>query len=286
MSWIVPALGMFACSALMYTIIRKTQLLGVPSAINNLAMFLIPLPFNVVYVWWSGESLTVSIYQLALMVFTALFLSWLGNIASLKAIALAPNPGYSLIISKSYVVLTAIASIWLFAAPLPLKSVLAIAMIVAFSGLIIINKDVTAHKTESSSWVGYSLLAFVCWAGLALMSKYLLNLGVSVSARLLYVFVIVAAICLIEVKRQGLSLRLSYPVWRWLLLNGLFQFLFNLFMQIGYQLSPNPGYINAVNAASIVLLTLLSAWLFKDELTQRKLIGVVGVTLGLIVLFL
>jgi uncharacterized membrane protein len=67
---------------------------------------------------------------------------------------------------------------------------------------------------------------------------------------------------------------------------GITSTLFNLFMQIGYIYSPNPGYINAANASSISLLTLLSAYFFKDELNSRKVIGVIGVTAGLVLLFL
>jgi hypothetical protein len=61
-----------------------------------------------------------------------IFFSYLGNVFSLKGIEYSPNPGYSLIISKSYVVFTAIASIFIFSAPLTMKSVIAILLIVLF----------------------------------------------------------------------------------------------------------------------------------------------------------
>jgi uncharacterized membrane protein len=58
------------------------------------------------------------------------------------------------------------------------------------------------------------------------------------------------------------------------------------FMQVGFNLAPNVGYINATNAASISLLTLMSTIIFKDELNPKKLVGIIGVTLGLILLFI
>jgi uncharacterized membrane protein len=67
---------------------------------------------------------------------------------------------------------------------------------------------------------------------------------------------------------------------------GVFGASFNYFMQVGFNLAPNVGFVNAANAASISLLTLMSAIIFKDELTLRKLVGVVGVTVGLLILFL
>lgn len=67
---------------------------------------------------------------------------------------------------------------------------------------------------------------------------------------------------------------------------GVFATSFNYFMQVGFDLAPNVGYVNAANAASISLLTLMSALLFKDDLSLRKIIGIIGVTVGLFVLFL
>ncbi|MBU0546545.1 hypothetical protein KKA13_04840, partial [Patescibacteria group bacterium] len=71
-----------------------------------------------------------------------------------------------------------------------------------------------------------------------------------------------------------------------LLFIGLFGSSFNYFMQVAFNLAPNVGYVNATNAASISLLTLMSSFFFKDELTLKKMIGIFGVTAGLLLLFL
>jgi uncharacterized membrane protein len=57
-------------------------------------------------------------------------------------------------------------------------------------------------------------------------------------------------------------------------------------MQVAFNLAPNVGFVNAANAASISLLTLASAYFFKDELTVKKMLGILGVTAGLLLLFL
>ena len=67
---------------------------------------------------------------------------------------------------------------------------------------------------------------------------------------------------------------------------GIFGASFNYYMQVGFNLTPNVGFVNATNAASISLLTLLSAFFFKDELTLKKMVGIAGVTVGLLLLFL
>ena len=59
---------------------------------------------------------------------------------------------------------------------------------------------------------------------------------------------------------------------------------FNYFMQLGYTLAPNIGYVNATNAASISLVTIFAILLFKDEFSIKKLVGILGVTAGLLLL--
>lgn len=60
---------------------------------------------------------------------------------------------------------------------------------------------------------------------------------------------------------------------------------FNFFNFYAVSIAPNVGYVNATNAASIGAVTVISAVIFKDELTKRKLIGVAGVLAGLVMLF-
>jgi uncharacterized membrane protein len=67
---------------------------------------------------------------------------------------------------------------------------------------------------------------------------------------------------------------------------GLSQVGFNLFMQYAYKAAPNIGYVVAFNTSSIMSVTLLSAIFFKDKLTRNKLLGVVGVLVGLLILAL
>jgi len=69
-----------------------------------------------------------------------------------------------------------------------------------------------------------------------------------------------------------------------LLLIGIFGSSFNYFMQLGFSFAPNVGFINAANASSISVLTLLSVYFFKDELNKRNLLGIIMVTLVLVML--
>ena len=148
--------------------------------------------------------------------------------------------------------------------------------------------DKSRNKQESNKlWLLYTIGSFFCWGLLALSSKYLLNVGVPILTRLIYTMIIVSVLILGEIKVKYVDMfKISKSQFFTLGMIGVFATSFYYFMQVGFNLAPNVGYVNAANAASIYLLTLMSAFLFKDDLSFRKMVGIAGVTIGLFVLFL
>jgi drug/metabolite transporter (DMT)-like permease len=286
MNWIIASLLMFLSSVVLYLCVRKSNSLKTPQQLNNLAMFLIPVLVYLVLIVKTPTSFTLKPFEYLLILIQGIFFSYLGNAFSLKGIEYSPNPGYSLIISKSYVVFTAIASVFLFSAPLTMRTAIAIVLIVLFSALITIDKN--KNKTNSNTlWFPYTMGAFFCWSFLALSSKYLLNVGVPILTRLVLSFMVVTVLILGEIIYKKVQWKkVSKDQLITLVLIGIFGASFNYFMQVGFNLAPNVGFVNATNAASISLLTLASAVFFKDELTIKKMIGIFGVTAGLLLLFL
>ncbi|TXH06621.1 MAG: hypothetical protein E6R05_01385 [Candidatus Moraniibacteriota bacterium] len=286
MNWVIASLLMFLSSVALYLFVRRSNQLKTPQQLNNLSMFLIPLVVYVFLAINSKVNLYVSIFHFVIIIIQSVFFSYLGNVFSLRGIEYAPNPGYSLIISKSYVVFTAIASIFLFDSPLTFKSIVAIGMIMLFSAVIMIDKSKDKRESDNR-WLPYTIGAFFCAGLLALSTKYLLNLGVPILTRLIYSMLIVTTLILSEIRIKKVNLlETSRPQFANLLMIGLSGAIFMYFMQVGFNLAPNVGYINAVNAGSISLLTLMSALIFKDELNLIKIFGIIGVTIGLILLFL
>ncbi|MCL5675786.1 MAG: DMT family transporter [Patescibacteria group bacterium] len=282
MNWVIASLIMFFSSISLYLFVRKSQLLKVPNSTTNLAMFAIPCLVYFALSFVLKLSLMLSWQHLLILICMALFFSYLGNWFSLESIKLAPNPGYSLIISKSYVVFTTLVAIVWFGSPLTIKNSLAIIIIVVFSALVMISKK--DRKINNIRWLPYAFASFFLWAFLALSSKYLIVNGVNVVTILFYLTLFVSLTIMGEVKIKRINI--EYKKWPVLVLIGLSSVFFNLFAQIGFQLAPNIGYVNAVNASSISLVTLFSAYFFKDELSFRKIIGIFGVTAGLILIFL
>src|SRR3990167_2019664 len=201
MNWIIASILMFLSSVALYLFVRKSNQLKTPQQLNNLAMFLIPVIVYLILALNSGVNFTLNTFQYSIIIVQGIFFSYLGNVFSLRGIEYAPNPGYSLIISKAYVVFTAVASIFLFASPLTTKSVIAIISIVTFSALIMIDRN--KEKSNSNKlWLPYTIGAFFCWGLLALSSKYLLNLGVPILTRLIYSMIIVTVLIFSEMRAK------------------------------------------------------------------------------------
>jgi drug/metabolite transporter (DMT)-like permease len=286
MNWIIASILMFLSSVALYFCVRKSNSLETPQQLNNLAMFFIPV---IVYLFLAANTPTrfaLSPFEYLLILIQGIFFSYLGNVFSLKGIQLAPNPGYSLIISKSYVVFTAVASIFIFSAPLTIKSVIAIIFIILFSAMLTIDKGKT-KANSSKLWLPYTLGAFFCSGLLALSTKYLFNLGVPILTRLIYSMLVVTVLIFGEMLIKKIAVfSLSKAQIVTLVFIGIFGSSYIYFMQVGFLLAPNVGFVNAANAGSISLLTLMSALIFKDELRLKKMIGIIGVTVGLLILFL
>jgi drug/metabolite transporter (DMT)-like permease len=285
MNWVAYASLLFIFSTARYLAVRWSSLKGQPVQFNNLAMFLVGVPVLGCLCLLTHSSLALSLGQLVFMIFIGICLAYLPNATSLKSIELAPNAGYSLIISKSYVVMTTFLAVPLFGAHLSVRALLAIMLIVGFSAVIMLNPAST-HHTKSRTWLPLALAAFLGWGFLSLAAKYMFNHGLPTLTFLFYDFLIASICILAEIQRNHEK--------RWhfrdhlgtFLLIGVLSTSFDIFNFQAIKIAPNVGYVNATNAASIGAVTALSILIFKDELSVRKLIGVLGVIGGLILLFL
>lgn len=276
---------MFISSVVLYLVVRKAQKETMSDTLINIGMFSVPAVFFFLVCLNDGTVFSLTPQLFLVIVISSFFFSFLSSKFSIIGIHNAPNPGYSLIISKSYVVFTTIVSLFLFQSSLTLKSAIGILFIVLFSGLVVIGKK-NKHMSHSKKWVLYSLGAFFGWGALALANKYFITAGIPIPTFLFYINAIVFLLFITEWKRNEKKPMITGSMIPFLILIGISTTGLNYFMQLGFEYAPNIGYVNAINASSIAIVTLLSAYFFKDELTIRKIVGVVGVIGGMILLFI
>lgn len=277
--WIFYASLMFLASNVLYLLIRLAQKQNIPISFYSITLFLVP---SIIYFFaasFTKTSLLLAPEHLLLVIAAAFFWSYLGNYFSQKAILLASNPGYSLILQKSYVVITTIAAVFIFKAEFSWQKFIAILFILFFSMLIAISSK--EKKTGSYKWVYFSLLTNLCLAFGSLISKYFLNLGLQPFVYLFYINFFVATLNFFDFKKQKITVSLSKKQLLLVIFIGIFSMIFNFSMQLAYKVAPNIGYVSAINISSIMTLTLLSALIFKDDLSKHKIFGIVGVLVSL-----
>jgi len=248
-------------------------------------MFLVPLVIYIILGSANHISYAISLQNFGIIVVAALFFSYLANVTSLKSIELAPNPGYSLVISKSYVVFTTIISFLFLGGEITSRKALAIALIVCFSGLIAIDPKKT-KEVRNKLWLAYTMYSFFGWGLLSLAIKYLFLQGISTLAILTYLYIFVSLFIGIEIYKRKVRFEINRSSLGYFLAIGIFSSIFNYFNFYSVGVAPNVGYVNAINASSISLVTIFSILLFKDEFSWKKLLGVFGVTAGLLLLLL
>lgn len=280
MNWVIAALIVFVSSTVLYLTLRKIN--EVNDEIKNLTLFLPPGLFLFFYSLIKRISFNINTRDLLLIILISFFL-WLGNVFMLKSVKRAPNPGYTVLIGKSYVAMTVLLSPLIFGSFISPASVILVLLILFFLSLILIDKK-TKGKMVDNSWVTYAFATLIFWGLQALLTVGMKNIDPIILLMYLAFFSSLMIGGEMVIKKVSLA-----PIKRnlfWLMLLGASGLLFGFFIITGYRIAPNPGFMDAANASSVAAITLFSAWFFKDEITLKKGVGIVGALVCLILLLL
>lgn len=286
MNWIIASILLIVWSSIMYLSIRNIDKSYVPIEIKNISMFFAPIIPLFIYNKIYSIQIIIEFKYIVILFFTAIFLSWLANITSLISLKTAPNPWYSLMLSKSYVIYTLIFSYLFLWSELSLKKFIIIIFVVFFSFLIIYNKN-KIHKIKDKKWLLYTLYSFLWWWNLAIVLTYLIQKWIASTTINFYLHLFVFIFIVLEIifKKIKFKAKNNYQILN-LIVIWLAYILFQQSMVYWYSVAPNPGYINAANSASIWIITILSWIIFKDDLNKRNIIWIIWIIISLILLFI
>lgn len=158
-------------------------------------------------------------------------------------------------------------------------------MILIFSFFLLdfSNKD---RKSRNYVWFWYALGASLLTSGYTLGSKYFINENIPLLTRMFYSFFAMGFISGIDLYINRIKLNVSKSNLFFLIGLGITTFLFNVFAQLAFAYAPNPGFVNAFVSISIIPVTFLSVYFFKDELKIQQVLGVTGILVGLVMLTL
>ena len=130
MDWMLARALMFIFSVVMYLLTRKLQVAGVDNRLVTFSMGALPMPLLLIYLLATGQSFSIELGLLLILGICAILFSYLGFKFSFFGTRDAPNPGYSLIIQKSYAPYTAIMGIFLFNQSITVMGIAAIVVII------------------------------------------------------------------------------------------------------------------------------------------------------------
>lgn len=273
---------MFLSSIGLYLFIRWAKDLRIHRDIVSLFMFGVPAFIFGVIAFLKNE-LEIDHGMILLIFVVSFFLSYLGNKYSLKALEESPNQGYSLIIQKSYAIFTSILSVFIFNSELSVAKFVSILIIIGFLYLVVSGNGKKIGIKKMGNWVFYSVICFLIYGILSLVARWVGINGIEAISWTFYLSFFTFLFILIDFifKYQTYNFKLSNKSLISLICIGIWASLFFIFVQYARVDSPNVGYPNAINVASNAFLTPLLALFFKDKLDRRKVIGVIGVTIGL-----
>lgn len=284
-SWIVFSLIAFISTLSVNLLIRKIHLNGVSLRIQNSVQFVLPFLGFLIWSLFRSEFLKINLPHLFLIIIFAVIFTQIGTVLANKSITLASNPGYPAAITRINALITTLASVLFFGSYLSPLTFAAI-LIITFASFLFADYRKKEIRENKNLWIWYAIGSGILTSGYALSSKFFINENIPLLTRMFYAFFAMSVVQVadlfisktkIEIKKMNLFLLFAL---------GVSTFVFNVSVQLAFEFAPNPGFVNAFLAASIVPTTLFAVLFFKDEVSRNKIFGVLGILAGLILLYI
>lgn len=135
------------------------------------------------------------------------------------------------------------------------------------------------------NWIFYALIAFFAWGIANLGFRYISEKDPVAMTLFMYVAAtaVLGGYTLVTFGDRDVSLN-KYGIVAALM--GLGSIVGTIAIIKGTEIAPNPGYVIAISSASVIIVTLLSLFIYGSELSLINLIGVVTVVVGIALLSL
>lgn len=134
------------------------------------------------------------------------------------------------------------------------------------------------------NWVLASFLGALSFTAMSIISKHVMNTGVSPLVTVSYIFGIAFVLLAATAYFRGASVMVEADQIKWVLLMSFASFAGNLFLFTALRDAPNAGYSTAIRSSSIVFVTVF-AWVFlNDSITWLKSLGILFTTIGVAII--
>lgn len=227
----------------------------------------------------------ISLYSLVLGSAFGL-LTVLAGVYKIKALATGPMHMTVLITTSSMIIPSLAGVVW-FGEPLRIEKLIATVALIVFL-FFSLDWGKGSDCSTNGQWLLACVVAFFSMGGIGVLQK----IHQSSSHKnelfgfLACSFLLSFAYAWIASRRGTVTIRLERRVIVPVLLSGLFSFTMNYW---GLKLSgilPSQIYFPLLNGSAIVLSSLCAVVIFKERISRRQIIGLVGGVVSLVVLCL
>jgi len=285
-------IAMLSFSA-MVLLIKRIRDLGFSSRKINLFLFgFVFLDFILINVPSLDKTIASPNFWYSLeLIFLTSIVAIFANLANIKSIGIAPNPGYSQAIKDTNILPVTILSVLIFGSEFSLLKIFG-AVLILGGIFLLIKKEFSVNlkqRRRNFPWYIYSLGAALFFTAGALLLKKITLLGLSSKEINLFLFGLswIGFLILNIQMLRGITRDKKFSQFLKLaFLASCFSFSGNLFGLQAITLAPNPGYYEAIKSASVLIVTFLSTKFFSSDATPSRIFGTIVIILGVTLLVL
>lgn len=229
-----------------------------------------------------------------------------------KSFDISPNPGYSMAVFRMQSVLTTIASYFLYGAPISISKTMG--MLVAICGVITLSTAKTGGSAEGFSKTSekntsndkknkntaennakYEWVILAFFAGIAMTFKdiftksglsrknpkslYTLFWGTSLMQGISLLIILFMKSHSLRIETKDPSIKIRNNIWP-VASAGIAFALYQYTVIRAIQLSPNAGYVKAIDSMGMAITSIASHYLYGSPLDKQSIIGIMLVLCG------
>jgi len=133
-------------------------------------------------------------------------------------------------------------------------------------------------------WYILAIIAALLSSIMVLGIKYATTKGFDPAFILFLSFSTSALMALLHINISKVTLKFDWKVISLILCTGILSYIANLLLTRSIRISPNPGYSQAIMSGNIILISVLSYFIFHSDFSLRKIIGAAVCILGITII--
>ena len=286
MSWFFWSLIQIPLTSAAMLIFKKSQLKGLSSELSLLIFFIASVLSIFSWHFFFGIPFMLPpFFETSILLFAGIF-AVSANLSLLTSFQKSTNPGFSLAIFSAKIIFVAIGGFLFFKDPISLTALLGIVLIIM--GIFLMH----TKKTEKSlNWSFWAFLAAIFsalyWMPLKLVDQRIPDLDLTVILTLVIIPQILILSFIVLKRREIVSKANIFVSLLWILaLAGVIGTIDNLVGIHAVLLAPNPGYSLAVTSSYVIVVAIVSKFLFKSSLQPRFAIATAVIIIGVVIIHL